>query len=76
MTCDQCQNKMINVGRMTQPGNSGVWADGYLCRTKRCPGYAILSHDGSESRWPAATLDGGVPLHSKIQGAMRFRDAV
>jgi len=74
LTCDQCGSKLINVGRMIKPAHSEIWADAFVCPKRRCPGYATLSHDRSITRWPAATLDSGVPLTAFIQGAIKFRD--
>jgi hypothetical protein len=74
MNCDQCGGRMVNVGRMIQPGHPEVWMDGFVCTKRRCPGYATLHHDKTVVRWPALTLvDSGV--HSNIRGAMKFRDA-
>lgn len=74
MTCDQCASKMANVGRQIKPGDSAIWMDGYVCHTKRCPGYGSTDFRGSVSRWPAMTLMEG-EVHARIRGAMKFRDS-
>ncbi len=75
MECDQCGAKMVNVGRMIKPGHPEVWGDGYVCSSRRCPGYALKNFDGSESRWPGATLSAGISVHARILGAIKFRDS-
>lgn len=75
MTCDQCGQKMIFVGRQVVPENPERWVDAWVCQKFNCPGYGTRDFQGSESRWPAMTLMATVPLHANIRGALKFRDA-
>lgn len=73
MNCPNCRHPMIRVGREIKPGHPEIWAEGFLCPTRRCPGYGALDYENRQSVWPAMTL-ADTYLHAMIRGAMHFRD--
>lgn len=76
MICDQCGLAMILVGRQISAGRLEAWAEAFVCPKKYCGGYGTADHRGEIVRWPAMTLMGELPLHARIQGALRFRDSL
>lgn len=75
MRCDQCKAEMIKVGREIKPGDPSVWIDGWVCPTKRCPGYCTSDFAAGVSRWPALTLM-DASVYSNIRGALAFKEGL
>lgn len=77
MKCDNCGHTMIDVGSVRARGRADAHAAAYVCPTRGCQGYGAVHHPGNHKvQWPAMTLMTSDPLHARIAGAMKFKEAL